>query len=690
MEIISRLKKILKTRNYLTIENLPNPLKKEELRKITFFLVLNTEVSLKYDLSQDQNISHLLNTTPLLTKCILMSCIWGLGLEDFFYEIISYTPSWFAFQLLDESITSLKFAKPFEVLQRVDSIIRAIYLNLTRSDYRIMGNVDKKLLLQKFLDFTMELLRHFLTPDSEKFSDWSQWKFFEYYGYIIKHILEVILFCFQLYENKPEFNVENQYKKYSLMSEKDKLFNNHSSIYSEITKESLIKINNSLLNCLQNNVMGVSITTFMYWVEIDLDEETTLQKSVGELAFKVFECLKFNENYDHDVVNQLESIVIRPTPLNDIIKDSTIGKIIVKLEKLSDEDTNRNLWMTEFISRGTMVLSNLECLACIEDNYLYLNVENLQTMIFFTQNNDIDEEEFTKIKEIILKSLENLTTDEIQEFILYTLNNFGQEFDDLDLGNFQNACTEMFNKSTSLENIDLKKYLILLSQNPQDFYLKLFIQILKSDTEFSNILEFFKNSKEISERFLEENLTKLIEDNSTLKEVPQIIYELYSADILDSNYFIKNILYQKVCELMNLNDLTTLTVLIKSLIKISQKYDLRQSTPPLLVMAGQILDKYRWDLIKYTELKEQTVVATIELIQCLVKKFLASCEEHPKLWILSKIETFKPITKYYFHKIGLPREKGAINFDEYLCPDGFKDVDKVKITSFLCEVFFYY
>lgn len=677
--------KILKTRNYLTAENVPNSIKKEELRKITFFLVLNTDVSLKYDLSQDPNISHLLNTTPSLTKCLLMSCIWGLGLEEFFYEIISYTPSWFAFQLLDESITSLKFVKPYEVLQRVDSIIRAIYLNIARSDYRIMGNVDKKLLLQKFLDFTMELLRHFLTPDSEKFTDWSQLKYYEYYGFVIKHILEVILYCFDLYENKHEFKVKKEYQKYSLMSEKDKLFNNTSSMYSEITNETLIKINNSLLSCLQNNVMGVSITTFMYWVEIDLDDETTLQKSVGESAFKVFECLKFNEKYDHDVVNQLESIVIRPTPITDTLKEATIGKIIVKLEKLPDEDTNRKLWMTEFICRGTMVLSNLECLECIADNYLYLDVENLKTIIFFSQNNELDEEEDTKIKEIILKSLEILTTDEIQEFILYTLNNFGQDFADLDLGNFQNACTEMFNKSTSMDKIDLKKYLILIAQNPQDFYFKLFIQMMKNDLEFSNSLEFLKTTKEISERFLEENVLKLIEENAS-NEIPQIIYELYNVEILDSIYFIKNILYQKVCELMKANDLTKLVVLIKSIMKISIKHDLKHLTPPVLVMAGQILDKYRWDLIKYTELKEQTVVATIELIQCLVKKFITSAEENHKVWILSKIEAFKPMTKYYFQKIGLSRDKNAAHFDEYLCPDGFQDVERSKITSFLCEV----
>lgn len=686
LEIVSRLLKILKTKNYLNTDNELNPLKKQDLRNITFFLVLNTNVSLKYDLSQDQNISHLLNTTPLLTKCILMSCVWGLGLEDFFYEIIAYTPSWFAFQLLDESITSLKFAKPYEVLKRVDSIIRAIYLNISRSDYRIMGNVDKKLLLGKFLDFTMELLRHFLTPDSEKFSDWSEWKFFEYHGFVIKHMLELILYCFQLYEHKPEFIVEKDYQKYSLMNEKDKLFNNHSSIYSEITKASLIKINNSLLNCLQTNVMGVSIKTFMYWVEIDLDDETTLQKSVGESAFKVFECLKFNENYEHDVVNQLESIVIRPTPLNDILKVATIGKILIKLENLPNDDNNRNLWMTEFISRGAMVLSNSECLACIADNYVYLNVENLKTIIFFTQNNELEEEEESKIKQIIFNSLENLTTDEIQEFILYNLNNFGQDFDDLDLGNFQNECTEMFNKTTSEENIDLKKYLILLTQNPQAFYCKLFIQTLKNDREFFNILEFYKSSKEISERFLEENLLKLIEENTSPNDIPKIISELYNAEIMDTTYFIKNILYQKVCESINSNDLPILLILIKSILKISQKHDLKNLTPPILVMAGQILDKYRWDLIKYTEMKEQTVVVTIELIQCLVKKFIASGEQNDKLWILSKIETFKPMTKYYFHKIALSREKGAVNFDEYLYPGGFNDVDKIKITSFLCEV----
>jgi hypothetical protein len=46
-----------------------------ELRKITFFLVLNTDASFKFDLKDDHTICHLLNAFSEFTKFLLPDII---------------------------------------------------------------------------------------------------------------------------------------------------------------------------------------------------------------------------------------------------------------------------------------------------------------------------------------------------------------------------------------------------------------------------------------------------------------------------------------------------------------------------------------------------------------------------------------------------------------------------------------
>lgn len=258
-DIISKLHGALQAKNLVDPET-SEPLLQhdEQLRKIAFYLILNTEASFKHNLIDDHSVCHLVKTAPQLTKGLLLACIWGLKLDKYFYECITYTPTWFAYGLVEDAVDSLKYGNPYEVLERTDFLVRSIYSNIARSDYRAMDIAEKRALLSKFYDISVEFIRQFFAPDAEKFEKWSKNRIYKYTGYVIKHILELILFCFDVFRNRPAFLLESPaYEVYQVMREQEKLADVQNNGYSEAVDGTLKKINMILLNSLQYNVMEV-------------------------------------------------------------------------------------------------------------------------------------------------------------------------------------------------------------------------------------------------------------------------------------------------------------------------------------------------------------------------------------------------------------------------------------------------
>lgn len=707
------MRRYLISKNYTTTDNeVQHQIHQTELRNITFYLILNTEATFKYNLSEDYNVVHLLGTIPQISKMLLLSLIWELHLNEYFYECIAYAPIWFSLQFIEIAVDSLKFADPHHVLDCVEKLVCAIYLNITRSDYRIMGVVDKKIILGKYFDHTMDFLRHFFTPDAEKFSNFSKFKYSLYTGHVLRHNLTMIIKCFGLYKTKPELDVDKKYLIYSLMSEKDKEIDNHSHAYSEPVNESLHQINTALLNSLQSNVMMVNIDTFLIWVEEDIDDEHTLQSIVGEAAYEVTNLIQVHECFKHDVLAQLQSIAIKPLTPEEKAKNATIGDILNKLDNMSSENDTRSIWITELLSRGILVFENDECMETLEQNVTYFSVGNVLEILKYIRTAENIED---NVKELVVNSIEHLPFNEIQEIIVQVVVMQSETNRTIELDEFPQALIEIFNRSA--QTLHSKLSFKIMVQNPIKFFNSIFKRATQNEQEIGDLTKFIVATDKISLKLIENELKNLFEiefnglDVKERTNIPKFISHLFFTNLIAKPQFIQTWLYRPLSKALSEKNYTKIVCLLKSLLLISHKFDFEKLCPPVLVMCGQVLDHCRWDIVKYTEELETIVVVSIDVIREVMKKFLPigtetgkhlekssfkKCLEFlfsfvfsiaDKKWILAKIATLKPITRYYYHKLSLKITDPPIKLDQFIFGADFNNLSRHEATGVLCETF---
>lgn len=616
--------------------NEPIAEKSEKLRKITFYLMLNTEIQMKWKLSEDFTVCHLENTVPQLTKCLLLACVWGLKLEIYFCECIAYSPIWFALPFTDGIVENIKHCKPYEILATSEQIMRSIYVNIARSDYRSTDIAEKHNHLNKFNDVILDILREFYSTDDEKYEKWSKNRRYKYIGFVLKHTLDLIMFCFGVFQKRPEFHLDpNTFGVYQLMKEKEKLNDTSIEGYSEAAGDLLKKLNITLLNTLQQNVMQVDCHAFMYWVEIDLNDELTLQRSVGEAAHALIELLNLRACFKHEVSQQLKTIAVKPITVAERVSQFTIGELIAKLESFSRSDSDLGLWIDSFIGRGDLVLGNQECLETLATFTDMLTSGNIRQLILYACNAKEDAAVDDKLIDICLNSIDYLCESDILPLVTLATDEQKSHFTVFQLDNYEKLLTEVFNRCQYTE--DSKSFLKLLFQNPQLFYDKVFDEAIRSEQQMTHMLRILKATSKVASTYVEENLDVLINDKIQIEDetiqrlIPRFIAKAFFLNILEPHTFITQLLYQKyLIPAMLSHNYPKISMLIKAFWAISLKYRFGDLSPPILVMAAQVLQQCRWDLIKYTNELETIIVKTTEFINEVMKKYLPTAGEQGK------------------------------------------------------------
>lgn len=652
--------------------------------------MVNTEVTLKYDLISDHNVSHLLKTIPQISTCLLLAMVWSLSLDEYFYECISYTPIWFSFGFIEHLVDSLKYADPYETLDRVDNLIRSIYINIARSEYRAMDIVEKRIIFNRCYDVTMELLGHFYTPDVETFENWPKKKCYKYIGYLVKHNLEMILYCLDVFLNKPKSNDKRIHKAFELMREREPIIEENRLHYTDTTQGILNRLNITLFNILQNNVMRIDCNTFMYWVEVDLDDETTMQRSIGEAAYTLLHLFNVNENFEHDVSDMLRNISIKPLTTEERIAQCTIGELITKLYKMHRNDLELNLWLNGFLRCGELVFGNTECLETIEMHCCSLTIDNVRTMIEFAANVDTNESSIEeKLIAICIGALDNFNENDILNLIQYSIElkpcESFESINYLQLDNFDQQLIETFNKITFSQNS--RSYFKLLLQNPLLFYDKVLDEALTIDKQMIEMIELMRITARIYKIYFTKHIDLLINEklNETNRQhLSKLIAQMFTLHIDDSNEFIINKLYKKyLVESLQIKNINKILLIIDSMHCIAYNYDYNGICPPILVMCAQILELCRWNVTNFTEIAVTTIVKCQEFINEIMKKFLPNANDDDRNWIQTKIDNYDALTKFYFQKLSLTKEQSIQHFDEFLLHG--KSIDGSKAFKFLCE-----
>uniref|UniRef100_A0A182Y7L1 Uncharacterized protein n=1 Tax=Anopheles stephensi TaxID=30069 RepID=A0A182Y7L1_ANOST len=445
IEVVARLLKYLRVQNYLNAQNKVNKQYEPQLRRITMYLMLNTDVSFRYDLMQDSRVNHLLNSMPQLTKCLLMNCIWGLDLDRFFYEMLRYAPLWFSMQFVDQAITSLKYGKPHEVLTRIESMVCAIYFAMCRTDVdwqkeKRSEYVNHQRTLNRLCDYVGEMLRFVNTPEASKFEGWTKLRKHRYFGYVLKHMFSMTMTCLDLYFRKPAIPVDPAMAVYQLMDD----VHVHKPAPVEYTQAMLgwlLKINHFMLNTLEICIMHVSLECFCYWAEINLhvegQETVTLQQVIGESAYRLCEELNSHKHFRHSIVRHLTQFALRPKTLAQRAALLNLGALMNRIDQVESSD-ERAVYLNEFVHRGEQVFDNAECLGTLDEHWQLLTEDHLRAMIAYDKANPAmddssDEDcepsdERVLLRELVMRAVGALPAVDFNQLLNHAINTHGPAF----------------------------------------------------------------------------------------------------------------------------------------------------------------------------------------------------------------------------------------------------------------------
>lgn len=615
-----------------------------------------------------------------------------MNLNEYYYDFLKYSPCWMVLEFLEETFNSLKYGKPYDILIQLENIVQSIYINICRMDYRKTSNeTDTKNYLSAFQEHAQIILLEFHTATDEALFK-KKTERYKFFGYTMRSLIGLILNCFALYKNKPKFQVDKKFNIFKLVAEKEPEVDNHSDLYSSEVDSCLKLINLALLNTLQSCVMDVTIDMWVDWVEYDapgkeFDGETTLQKIIGEMAYKLTKLINENECFQHDVVKQLETLASKPKELQEIIKEATIGTLLTKIEC----DESKLLWFNELLERGECVYGNLECLDAIFDNIDFLTIDSVKTIIQEYKKCELQEEELEKTHEILQKSFEKFDKQDLLKLCsdlleLYGAEEFHLDYEEDDLVleniNFQNRFTEA---------ILTENYATIIIKNPKFFYKRLLAGYEDNDQKQNEIIiQILKETRQLNQffiqKYLEDSICGLSKPDS---KVPQFLAAIFKENLIERQIFMKEILVKQMGEALKNENYELILILVSTLKCLIGKMNAESSLVPLLVVVlSTVLDQCRWDLIKYTQLLDSIVETTIFVLQELIKIVNVNGTLEDKKWILEKVKDCKSLTKYYYHKLEGEKDERKMNFDEYLHPQDFKEVSRQKIVAFLCEVKF--
>lgn len=658
-------------------------------------MMLNTSgIEFKHDLNNAHAIVHLLQNSSPLSKCLLLSLAWSLNLSQFLAEAIAYTPHWFAWHFIDQAGDTLKHIDPRKVPAIVDRLVVAIYRNVARSDSRQLDEGERLVTLTRYHDYALELLTTFQTPSEETFAGWSKMKRSKHLGQVVFGLISTISECAAIFRNRNVAFLKSEAEQvFGSVTDPDEVNEMRRDEFGESVYATLNKLNILLLNTLQSNLMLVTVSTFIDWVEFDINDELTLQRQVAEAAHGIEELIKSDNRFAHDVLLQLQSISVRPKTIQDVIRESTLGEIMGKLDSLSLEPDVRQQWLDEFLSRGILVFDNSECLDTLEGNVEHMNLTHVRQLMrgLCELSGTLEDTSTDKLRELVIRTARHFSSTQLHELILHSME-MQPDGVDLELNSLRMSTIQLFNRCSEA-NMNSVEPLILILQNPLRFFDQMLKTALTADQPQKIICDFINSlPAQMTRSIIQRNILTYVSRCATLtpeetKLLSTLIVRLYNTQYEPVSSFFRQ-LYQMMAAASRNQDLITVTCLAEALHTIMRRVDESAVTDvaaPLVVMCAVVADHFRWDLVSFADRRVHLVEILVDVIHELRKRLLPVATEADKSFVLQRIAQLKPITRFYFQKLSQPADgpqPGPATFaSTIMCPEAIAGVDLTDLPK---------
>ncbi|XP_058063381.1 uncharacterized protein LOC131213368 [Anopheles bellator] len=583
-EIVAQLLRYLRQQNYLDAANKVIPQHAAQLRKIAMYLFLNTDASFLYDLNQDGRVGQLLCTAPQLSKCLLLNCIWDLNLDRFLYEMVSYSPLWFSTQFLHQTVTSLKYAKPFKQLERVEALVRSMNLAIYRTDrdwcrIYLRRFEPHEQIIDRTVENISECLYFVNTPDPSKFNDWSADRKHLYSYYVMKRLLRMTIACLKTFTGEPPDALPD--------SETLAMFNlfeenrNSITVWStapELTsaiRKRMMTINNLAFTTLEAHVSRISDECRHHWFITKVfskfyGEQVDLSRVILESSYWLtWQAWSMQEYRNHRIGYVLGDLAMTPMSYRPFVLKANamdLKLLMLKIDRTAMKD-ERYFYFNSFMKRKKQVFGNVECLAFVERHLLLVNGDHVRMMIEYdTSETDANEylygedelpDKRVKLRKLILQLIPEMRPDSFGELVEFMIKTFGRDYVRYQQPNFMFEIDEFllnYLQSNPVGFLNPKTVRLFVFQSPHIFFSSL-IRLLyntgwvQSEYYVDIAIMVFSTHRKIAQYYIAEYTEALLCDdfdsrlNATLCIMTRCLYE---RKLIDEEHFIEYFLLRVV------------------------------------------------------------------------------------------------------------------------------------------------
>lgn len=624
--------KFLQEKQYISNEGIVGKAK-SELRKFTFYLILNADFPILEDLVEKPGIDIVIWTIPTITKCLLCQMVWGLSMDIFLYEIIAFCNPMLALQVLQPFVDSLKHISPTQCMAKLKILSGACYRLICRlCFFNHDNNLISTILSGVSENFLRCLAYYSAPPNADKLSRLSEDDKYKHMGNNLHSLFSLVLECLTHYTSSEKFDPEGFEDMYMCTIRSDSIrTQNHTEKISEIQNgvilEYLNKCNTALLDKSMELVMEISVDIFCAWSEFD-ENGKSMQRTVGELCYLLMSKLEKTPFLcDHPITNMLAQISCKPVDIHDIIRVAEIDTII---DNINNSQQNRSLWLQALIQKENLC-QNTSCMECLIANVEFIVEEEraklLEMLLTYLENNEL-ECDFVQILSVkLICQLEGASKHDIitHHFRNKTFNNM------LENSETTNMLTETFNKLIATADAQLTDVLNVFIQNPSITFSKIFDTAVENVKQCEIMLKVMTMLLEYSDHFYmtdtEPCIVKIIQSYKHTKldsEVQRENFAHFVTELKKSNFLSgAKLLLLITMPTLHKALLTKDSVLIQIQIKIIKgSFSLeeqKQYRAPILVMLAQVLEATRWTLETFSgnshaELLEDTLQLQMEIM----------------------------------------------------------------------------
>ncbi|XP_076758727.1 uncharacterized protein LOC143428036 [Xylocopa sonorina] len=444
------------------------------------YLLLNTNFENHERLAEDIASGHLVDMCPSLSEYLFIQILLNLEYEKILIESLLYVPFDLCIEILKlipKHIDKLPFRRSVAVIYRLMSVIYIKFFQLMKFGIQTK-NIEEsiKSLLLNFEEFLL-LLNN---PELSCLKEVSSLKKCERQGIMLKKLLMTA-----------KTLLENRKKEILISEDLEKLykitFGTEAFVKCESTlmQSTISKLNQQLMDFVQNKIKEVDCNTYISWTELDDDENITisLQRSIGIESYYFREFILKDEELSENtsLIEILQHLSSKPDP-----KQSSF---VLSLEELCCVISNgKTEGIVELLYRykewDRSILNFIYDNRSLLDKKGYLTLLEYLTFIL-RESTDEDLKEFSYT--LVMKILAVQSIPDLYEIIMMYLTRYDGK-SCLELPHTEEAFHEFIIRNANLKiATNLKTVLLFVLKNPR-MVLTTLLKITIGHLQYRNIM----------------------------------------------------------------------------------------------------------------------------------------------------------------------------------------------------------